>query len=261
MILLKNEGGVTVDIISVNDHNIDTEHICCAIADKKGEDAGKKAWLKERFLDGLVFKKLNARGKVFIEYIPAEQAWCPLVAKDYMFINCFWVSGKFKGQGYGNLLLEECIADAKAQGKIGIAALSAKTKMPFLSDPAYFKHKGFQPCDTAHPYYELLALPFSPQAKLPVFKDCCRQGIIEDKGIVLYYSNQCPHTQKYVGIIADIAHSRGVVLTLVQYQTKEQAQNAPAPFTTYSLFFEGKFVTNEILSEKKFIKFLDKNGL
>ena len=32
----------------------------------------------------------------------------------------------------------------------------------------------------------------------------------------------------------------------------EQAQNAPAPFTTYSLFYNGKFLTNEILSEKSF---------
>ncbi|MGO0807128.1 YoaP domain-containing protein, partial [Clostridioides difficile] len=39
----------------------------------------------------------------------------------------------------------------------------------------------------------------------------------------------------------------------------KEAQNAPAPFTTYSLFFNGEFVTNEILSEKKIEKFLDTN--
>ncbi len=32
------------------------------------------------------------------------------------------------------------------------------------------------------------------------------------------------------------------------------AQNAPAPFTTYSLFYNGTFVTNEMLSEKRFEK-------
>ena len=32
----------------------------------------------------------------------------------------------------------------------------------------------------------------------------------------------------------------------------EEAQNSPAPFTSYSLFFDGKIVTHEILSEKKF---------
>ncbi|WP_378955123.1 YoaP domain-containing protein [Pelosinus sp. sgz500959] len=249
-----------MDIIRVNNSNIDTEHICCALSDKKGEGgaAAKKNWMKDRFEDGLVFKKLNARGKAFIEYIPVEQAWCPLAAKEYMFINCFWISGKFKGQGYANLLLEECISDAKAQGKIGLVVLSSKSKMPFLSDPAYLKHKGFQVCDMVKPYYELLVLPFYEQAEKPTFKECCRQGVIEHKGIVLYYSDQCPHTEKYATITANIAHTRGVALTLIKYQTKEQAQNGPAPFTTYSLFWDGAFVTHEILSEKKFVKLLDR---
>lgn len=75
--------------------NLDSEHICCAISDKKGECgvSSKKAWLRERIQEGLVFLKLDVRGKVFIEYIPAEKAWCPIDADGYMFIDCFWVSG------------------------------------------------------------------------------------------------------------------------------------------------------------------------
>ncbi|MFA5659105.1 MAG: GNAT family N-acetyltransferase, partial [Oscillospiraceae bacterium] len=59
--------------ITLNKDNIDSEHICCAISDKKGEScvSSKKAWLKKRLDDGLVFTKLDERGKVFIEYIPA----------------------------------------------------------------------------------------------------------------------------------------------------------------------------------------------
>lgn len=66
--------------IKVDQTNIDQEHICCAISDKRGETcvSSKKAWMKERFADGLVFQKLDQRGKVFIEYMPAEKAWCPI---------------------------------------------------------------------------------------------------------------------------------------------------------------------------------------
>lgn len=39
------------------------------------------------------------------------------------------------------------------------------------------------------------------------------------------------------------------------------AQNAPSPFTTFSLFYDGQFVTHEILSEKKFDKILVSKGL
>ncbi len=103
-----------MDFIDLDSENIDKEHICCALSDKKGECqiSSKKAWIKNALKDGLVFKKGDVRGKVFIEYIPAENAWCPITAENYMFINCFWVSGKYKGQGIGSKLLDECIKDS-----------------------------------------------------------------------------------------------------------------------------------------------------
>jgi len=249
--------------VTLNKDNIDKEHICCAISDKKGETcvSSKKAWLKERFDDGLVFTKLDERGKVFIEYIPAEKAWCPIIADGYMYINCFWVSGQFKGQGYANKLLESCIADAKAKGKCGITVLSSKKKMPFLSDPQYLKYKGFSVADTAEPYYELLYLPFDENAPVPKFKDCAKDGKTTESGMVLYYTNQCPHTDKYAPIIEEIAKQHGTSISTHKIETTEQAQNAPAPFTTYSFFYNGEFVTNEIFSEKKFEKFLSEHGL
>lgn len=249
-------------IIDVNIDNIDTEHICCALSDKKGENCvgSKKAWLKERFKDGLVFKKLDERGKVFIEYIPAENAFIPIEAANYMYINCFWVSGKFKNQGYANMLLDECINDAKSKKKLGLVILSSKKKKPFLSDPDYLKYKGFEICDSAIPYYELLYLPFNKSSSKPKFKKCTKLGEIPEKNFVLYYTNQCPHTEKYVHLIKKLADDNNLKLTLKKITTIEEAQNAPAPFTTYSLFKDGKFVTNEILSEKKFLKMFVNSG-
>jgi hypothetical protein len=84
-----------MNIITVTNENLDKEHICCAISNNKDcQVAAKKAWLAERFADGLVFKKGDVRGKCFIEYIPAEMAWCPIEADGYMYINCFWVSDR-----------------------------------------------------------------------------------------------------------------------------------------------------------------------
>ena len=68
----------------------------------------------------LVFCRSEERGKCFIEYIPAENAWVPIAADGYLFINCLWVSGSMQGHGYSNDLPEECIRDAKAHGKNGI---------------------------------------------------------------------------------------------------------------------------------------------
>jgi hypothetical protein len=82
-----------MNIITVTKENLEQEHICCAISNNKDcQVAAKKSWLAERLADGLVFKKGDVRGKCFIEYIPAEKAWCPILADGYMFIDCFWVS-------------------------------------------------------------------------------------------------------------------------------------------------------------------------
>ena len=42
----------------------------------------------------------------------------------------------------------------------------------------------------------------------------------------------------------------------IHIETKEQAQSAPSPVTTYALFYDGEYLTNEILSGKKFMKLL-----
>ena len=69
-----------------------------------------------------------------------------------IYIDCLWVSGQFKGHGYSNLLLEAFIEDSKEKGKKGLAILSSKKKMGFLSAPKYMSYKGFQTADTAEPY-------------------------------------------------------------------------------------------------------------
>lgn len=252
-----------MEIINVNIENIDTEDICCANTDNKVDSCAsiKKAWLKERFNEGMIFKKLNARGKVFIEYIPAENAWSPICADGYMFIDCLWVSGSFKGKGYATGLLNECIKGSKDMDKKGLVTLSSKKKMPFLSDPTFLKYKGFQVADSCEPYYELLYLPFDNAAEVPKFKACVKQTTIHEKGVVLFYSNHCPYNAKYVPLLESISQERGVNFSAHRFESKEQAQNAPAPFTTYSLFLDGKFVTNEMFSDKKFIKFLEEKGL
>lgn len=116
-----------MEYIRVTKENLESEHICCAISNNRDiQVASKKAWLAERFDDGLVFLKSVERGKCFIEYIPAENAWIPILADDYMYIDCLWVSGSLKGHGYSNDLLDTCINDSK--GKIALYSVLRKEK-------------------------------------------------------------------------------------------------------------------------------------
>ena len=59
-----------MEYIRVTKDNLEQEHICCAISNNKDvQVSSKKAWLADRFDDGLVFLKSVERGKCFIEYI------------------------------------------------------------------------------------------------------------------------------------------------------------------------------------------------
>ena len=251
-----------MELVKLTHENLDKEHICCAISNNKDIQAtSKKEWLRKRLDEGLVFLKGNVRGKCFIEYIPAEYAWAPIEAKGYMYIDCLWVSGQFKGHGYSNLLLDACIKDSKEKGEKGLAVLSSKRKMGFLSDPKYMGYKGFQRADAADPYFELMYLPFEEGAKLPRFRDTVGRQEDMPEGFVLYYTNQCPFTAKYVPMLEQMAEARNVAFLPVHMEDREAAQKCPSPFTTFSLFYDGQFVTHEILSEKKFDKILASKGL
>ena len=214
-----------MELIKLTHDNIDQEHICCAISSNKDVQVmSKKAWLKERLDEGLVFLKGNVRGKCFIEYILTEYA-------------------------------------SKAKGKKGLVILSSKKKLGFLSDPGYMRHRGFVTADKAEPYFELLYLPFMKGAERPRFRDTVREHDAMPQGFVLYYTSQCPFTAKYVPVLERMAKERNAVFQIVHIQTMEEAQNAPSPFTTFSLFYDGQLVTHEILSEKKFDKILTEKGL
>lgn len=247
-----------MEYIKLTLENLDKEHICCAISNNKDvQVASKKAWLKERIKDGLVFLKSVERGKCFIEYIPAENAWCPVEANGYMHINCFWVSGSFKGHGYANDLLSACIADAKAQGKHGVTVISSPKKMPFLSDPKYLACKGFKVADTANPNFTLMYLPFDESASIPKFKNSVKQPHINKQGFVVYYTHGCPFTAKYVPIVEQAAKDNGIPFESVFLDSKEKAQNAPMAWTNYAVFYNGEYVSNEVLNEKKFLELVE----
>lgn len=138
--------------------------------------------------------------------------------------------------------LKKVACNCRAKGKSGLVALSSKEKMPFLHDPKYLLYKGFQVADAVDPHYELLYLSFSPNAQKPCFRDSVRNLGVDETGFVLYYSHQCPYTAKYVPLIEGAALEKGIAFQAIRFETAWQARNAPVPFTSYSLFYDWKFL-------------------
>lgn len=248
--------------ITLTKESIEVEHICCAFSDKKCLDGYKmkKEWLKSEFDNGYIFRRLDARAKVFIEYVPAENAWCAVDAQNYMMINCFWVSGQYKGKGHAKALLRSAIEDAKAQGKVGLVTVVGTKKFHFMSDAKWLIGQGFETVEQLPHGFSLLALKLGEEVHDPVFKECVRRGECEDKqGLVVYYSSRCPFTDYYVnGSLRLLAEENGVPLKLIKIETKEQAQTVPSPATIFSAFYNGRFITTDmsICVASRFSKFL-----
>lgn len=249
----------SMDVIDLNPENIRNEHICCAIGEDKENMRRaqvKKEWLIGRFSEGHVFKKVNVRGKVFIEYTQAEKAWFPILANGYVFIQCFWVSGKYQGTGLGSRLLKECEKDCRDTN--GLVAISSPVKLPFLSDKKFFTRKGFVVCDVAENGMELLVKMFKDGTPEPRFTDAARRSEVPGKkGITFYYSDMCPFVPVYADIMKTTAEERGFSCELIKLDHIESARNAPTPFTIFSVFMDGKFLTHELMTGRKFSSLLD----
>mgnify|MGYP000337062459 FL=1 len=229
--------------------NLEHEHLCCAIADKKHQCgvATKKQWLKDRLVEGHVFRKLDVKGKVFIEYAPLETAWVPIRGENFLYIYCLWVSGSYKGKGYGKSLLEYCINDAKAQGKSGVCVLSSKKKKPFLTEKKLMTKFEFQVVDTLSDEYELLSLSFN--GKNPSFNDTVRQMRINQKELTIFYGMQCPFIPNCIEQVKTYCDNNRIPLNLIAIDSLQKAKELPCIFNNWAVFYNGKFETVHLLNE------------
>ncbi|MCK5782480.1 MAG: YoaP domain-containing protein [Flavobacteriales bacterium] len=238
------------EFIDLNSTNISSEHICCAISDKKCSDSylAKKDWLRTEFENEYVFRRINARAKVFIEYGPAEKAWIPISAPNYLNINCFWVSGKYKKNGHGKHLLKTAIDDATKQGKNGILTVVGTKKFHFMSDTKWLLKQGFEEVERISSGFSLLVYKINKSAKSPTFNESVKSGECSEKtGIVVYYSNRCPFAEFHAkNSLIETAEKRKLAYKIIKLETIDQAQSAPSPATIFSLFLNGKFITTDI---------------
>ena len=236
--------------------NIEKEHICCAIGDKKHISGveRKKEWIKSKLNEGHVFRKLNARGKIFIEYEPIETAWAPVAGEGYEYIYCLWVAGSFKGQGIAGELLEYAINDSKAKGMNGICTLTSKKKKPFIGEKKFFEHYGFRTVDSVGDY-ELTALKFN-ERQTPKFSDSARKMRIDSPEFNVFYSPECPYAEYEVKELSEYARENNVPISFVKIDSLEKAKNAPCVFNNWANFYKGQFVSNTILNANSFKKLL-----
>lgn len=175
--------------VDLTPENLADETLCCIVRMKKAHPGveAKRQWLAERLKEGHVFRKLEGRATVFMEYAPLEKAWVPIFGENYLYIYCLWTEGENRGKGYGKALLESCLADARAQGRSGACMLGAAKQKAWLTDQSFFRHFGFETVDTTSNGYELLALSFD--GTYPRFAPNVFKMEIEERELTVYYDD------------------------------------------------------------------------
>ena len=238
---------MNTDFVNLTTENLTNEHLCCIIRSKKphqGIDA-KRQWLSDRLSEGHVFRKLNAKATVFIEYAPLETAWVPVIGNNYYYVYCLWVLGSDKGKGYGKLLMEYCLADAKEKGKSGICMLGAKKQKSWLSDQSFAKKFGFEVVDATDDGYELLALSFD--GTIPAFAPNAKKQKIESNVLTIYYDMQCPYIYQKIELIKQYCETNNVPVSLIQVDTLQKAKELPCVFNNGGVVYKGNFETVNLL--------------
>lgn len=238
---------MSADFINLTAENLAEEHVCCIIRSKKTHPGieAKKQWLSDRLKEGHVFRKLNAKATVFIEYAPLETAWVPIVGDNYYYIYCLWVLGEHKGKGYGKALMEYCLSDAKEKGKSGVCMLGAAKQKAWLSDQAFAKRFGFEAVDTTNSGYEALALSFD--GTTPKFAPNAKNEKIAREELTIYYDMQCPYIYQSIEKIQQYCENEKVPVSLVQVDTLQKAKGLPCVFNNWGVFYKGEFQTVNLL--------------
>ena len=250
-----------VCLVDVNAANFDTLP-CCGI--KCSTHPGRKQkyrWLQANAKFGLRAKILLAPGgrpSGYIEYLPGEFAWRGVEARGYMFIHCVWIfSRQHQRKGWGSVMIEACLDDAKKAGMGGVAVVARDG--PWLADRRLFLANGFEPVNSAPPDYQLLVRKLNRAAANPAFKKGWDRRVARyGRGLTIIRSSQCPHIAKFASEIAQTAaeeyHLKPKVVDLGSWQ---DAQNAPTPYAVFALIYNGRLLADHQISRTRFRNIMD----
>jgi GNAT superfamily N-acetyltransferase len=253
-----------MDELKIIDADAETigNYSLCGFKNIKQEGYRRKIdWLKQRFTEGMKYSLLYSasQGAVgSIEYIPGEYTWRAVKAKGYTVIHCIInIYPKNRKQGYGSLLVEKCIEDARRENKYGVVVVTSKGT--WMAGSELFVRNGFELADQCPPSFELMVNKFT-NAPSPRFTGNWERKLAQyGPGLIILTSDQCPYTAKNIGDIVETAEAHyGLNPKVVKLTDYTQAQNAPSPYGIFSLIYNGKLLVDHTISNKRFMNIMNK---
>ena len=247
-----------IKIIDVNPGNVLEHSLFCVKDIKNPAFVGKQNWFQKRHKEGLRMKILKGQGGrliAFIEYLPAEFAWRPVNADNYMFIHCMFVySNADKKKGYATMLINACEEDARLRNMYGTTVMTSKGT--WITDRRVFEKTGFTEVDKKE-RFELMAKKIHSGAPDPGLIDWTANRK-RFKGWHLLYADQCPWHDKSAGMLKETAVEYGFDLKITKIKSAREAKQAPSGFGVFNLLHDGKLLEDHYISKARFRNIIHK---
>ncbi|MCX6252068.1 MAG: YoaP domain-containing protein [Bacteroidetes bacterium] len=247
-----------IQIISVIAGNVNETGTYC-IKDKKAPGhKAKVKWVKSKGNEGLRMRMAidNAGRQLgFIEFTPAEFAWRPVIALNYLFIHCIAILHKEeRNKNVGSSLIGSCEKDARKEKKSGVCVMTSSGA--WMADKRLFEKNGYIKADELD-RFELMFRKFDEKNPVPRLIDW-REQQNKYQGWNLVYADQCPWHEKSVNDLKQVADEWGIDLKVIKLRTSKEAQDAPSGFGTYSLIRDGRLLDDHYISKTRFESILRK---
>lgn len=251
------------EIVTINKMNLSKHpEVICFINPKNSSYSLKVDWIKQRLTEGLCIKLLYREGSKraagFIEYVPGENAWRAVDAKDYMFIHCLYVyPNENKGQGLGSYLIHDCLEVAKANNYAGVAVVASSGS--FMAGNDLFLKTGFKLVQKDGKGNELLMKQLH-DAPAPYFHDWMSR-LREYSGLNIIYSRQCPWVARMIEEIHSSGFAEELNISITELKTPAEAQQAPSVYAVFNLINNGKLLADRYISMTRFKNILRQEKL
>lgn len=248
---------IEFEIVDITPENEPQYDLFCKKSKRKEEGyQSKLKWFRDRYNEGMRMKVLfvNERGKMtsrgFIEYIPGEYAWRVVNAPNYMVIHCLWVVGQWKKKGFGSMLLEACVDDARRQGLAGVAMPTNEGN--WIAGKKALVKNDFEVIDTVPEGFELLVKRFKKDFPLPSFPTDWEERQKKcGKGLTIFYTSQCPYLPEAVKMSLQAGRNLGIKTSLIELKTaKEVQERSPSAYGVFGIVYDGRLLSYLYLNKE-----------
>lgn len=244
----------STNIIELNHDNLELQGGFCRRSQAKSIGfKNKNSWLADQMHEGLKYIKLMEDGKQagFIEYTTSESSSRAVYADNYLVIHCLWVS--INGKGYGSLLINKCIEDARQQNKNGVVVVTHQETSWTPSRDIYLKH-GFSFVHEG-PYGFELYVHKLVDAPNPYFPDDWEARLMRTNELIIYRTNQCPFVEIATENVIEGAAKLGLEVKIIAMKNRaELMELSPTPYGIFGVTYNGELVTFHRLTVHSVVK-------